>query len=649
MTRISLRTALALVALALLVIGWAVLFKQSRAVDVTAQSATLGTIQQARQLDAEWNADLLRSQADLIRNYDPLVSPLTKLVSVAERLGTDAKRGDNAEAATAVKAYEDAVKAKSQLVDQFKTQNAVLKNSLRYLPTAREEIAMAQGGSASGRDGDDATLADSRRQIDALERELASGAGNDAERGQRTRATLAQLRARLANASKVSAAAQAAVKSARTDTDLSTLVSETFRFNTLADAESAQSVKNLLDRVRKQNEAQGATPARETMQNLFSHVEAVLRERVIQANLLRQIAAVPVGERLAAVDGAFSKQFADESSEQATYQRILLFYSGLAVLAILGGVAYLVYRNRTERNRLEQMVHEKTAALREAEARLVHSEKMSTMGEVVAGIAHEINTPLGYLRSGLETVREQLTDTVAPLITETGHLVTMARNLTDRDVIRAQFQKVMVAHDKATEMAVVETADGLLGDGVEGVAHIHDTVVNLLNFSRLDQSRVSTANLKDGVESTLRLARQVTKDRVIVTEFADDRPIRCDMSQLNQVFLNLIRNAVQATEPGTGKVTIRTENLGTAMVRLTVSDNGHGIAPDVLPKIFDAFFSTKRDGAGTGLGLSISKKVVEAHGGTISVDSAVGNGTRFTVDLPVNPPDTLTELNDILA
>jgi signal transduction histidine kinase len=166
---------------------------------------------------------------------------------------------------------------------------------------------------------------------------------------------------------------------------------------------------------------------------------------------------------------------------------------------------------------------------------------------------------------------------------------------------------------------------------------VAEIVANLKDFSRIDRSKVAHSNINDCLNNTLMLAKHQLKMVTVNKNLGEIPDITCAPSQINQVFLNLITNAVQAMpeERGTLTLTTRTEGEGIAV---DVADNGSGIPPDVLPKIFDPFFTTKDIGKGTGLGLSISYKIIEQHGGKISVESKPGAGTKFTVWLPLIPP-----------
>lgn len=184
----------------------------------------------------------------------------------------------------------------------------------------------------------------------------------------------------------------------------------------------------------------------------------------------------------------------------------------------------------------------------------------------------------------------------------------------------------------------------LLQASLSGLDQIREMVLSLKDFSRLDRKKVDRVNLNDGLESTLSIAHNSLKYKAKVIKYYGDIPlVTCAPSQINQVFLNLLVNAAQAIE-GEGTITITTRVKG-KHVEVAITDTGKGIPDDVLPRIFEPFFTTKEVGEGTGLGLAISYQIVEQHGGTLTVESAVGHGTCFTVSLPVTPPSEMV-LND---
>jgi two-component system, NtrC family, sensor kinase len=271
--------------------------------------------------------------------------------------------------------------------------------------------------------------------------------------------------------------------------------------------------------------------------------------------------------------------------------------------------------------------------LKRSQTALVQSEKMASLGQMVAGVAHEINTPLGYVRNNVEMMRGLFDDLRSGL----QEYQTLGRMLVsdtvDEAALGAQLARIESVSTE-DEMALLEDAAAMFDDTLFGVDQIRDLVVNLRNFSRLDQARVSAVSLNDCIEQTLMIANNVLKNRVEVIRRLGDVPaVECSPSQINQVLLNLITNAAQAVAEHGGKILLKSE-ADTEWVRVSVQDNGGGIAPEHLKKIFDPFFTTKPVGQGTGLGLSISYQIVEAHGGRLEVASKLGVGTRFQLTLP---------------
>jgi signal transduction histidine kinase len=273
--------------------------------------------------------------------------------------------------------------------------------------------------------------------------------------------------------------------------------------------------------------------------------------------------------------------------------------------------------------------------LKSSQAALVQSEKMASLGQMVAGVAHEINTPLGYVRNNVEMVQ----DVFAQLRDLLGQHESLASMLTDEAADEAALSAKLVELTAATadlkESQLLEDTQALFGDTLFGVDTIKELVVNLRNFSRLDAAKLDRVNLNDCLEQTLVIANPVLKHKVeIIRRYGQLPPVQCSPSQINQVLLNLMTNAAQAIEHDAGKLLLKTEADANA-VHVSIQDNGKGIAPEHLSKIFDPFFTTKPVGQGTGLGLSISHQIVQAHGGTLQVASVVGKGTRFQLSLPL--------------
>ncbi len=244
--------------------------------------------------------------------------------------------------------------------------------------------------------------------------------------------------------------------------------------------------------------------------------------------------------------------------------------------------------------------------LQSAQAQLVQAEKMASLGQLVAGVAHELNNPLTFIVGNIAPVRE--------------HLATLRADARDR----GDPQGLAVCEEMEQILAVI-------GSGAERTAAI---VKDLRTFSRVDDGAVTVADLREGLRVSLSLLRPRWKDRIAIHLDVDELPpVACDPSQINQVFMNILSNACDAVEH-TGNIWVRGWCEG-GLVALAFRDDGAGISSDDLSRIFDPFFTTKEVGKGTGLGLAISHAIVEKHGGRIVAGAAPGRGAEFTVYLPV--------------
>jgi len=365
-------------------------------------------------------------------------------------------------------------------------------------------------------------------------------------------------------------------------------------------------------------------------------VQNMLAHRPVEQELFDQLGVLTSGPRLVSMALAYNNELETIFEEKERYRIYLIYYSG-ALLILL---AYMGFKIKAANQRLEHRVAERTHELseamkhlRESEAQLIQSEKMSSLGQMVAGVAHEINTPLAYVKNSLGAVAEQLPG-ISSTLDHCEKLVTLLKAGDNPDELSREYAQSSSQIAQLRKQHVLEELSGLVKDGLYGTGQVAEIVGNLKNFSRIDRSKVTTFNLNEGLESTLLLAKHLLKTVTVDKRFGEIPAITCSPSQVNQVFLNLVTNAAQAMPDGRGKITMTTRVEGEG-VAVDVADNGSGIPPEVLKKIFDPFFTTKEIGKGTGLGLSISYKIVQQHGGHISVDSKVGAGTKFTVWFPL--------------
>lgn len=298
-----------------------------------------------------------------------------------------------------------------------------------------------------------------------------------------------------------------------------------------------------------------------------------------------------------------------------------------ALLALLFLALFFIVR------RAANLIKEQEEDRAHAHQQLAQSEKMASLGQMVAGVAHQLNTPLAFSQNNVLMVKDALSSMELPMKVA-GQLSAIVER-TEGDRVTLKISQLKNNLEKLQDGDVdVSMLQEMLGDVLDGINQMTEMVVNLRDFTRLDRATTTNADLNKSLHTVAYIARSViSKDIEVVEEFGVLPEVQCNTSQLNQVFLNLINNAAHAMD-GAGKITLRTSTEG-ERVKIEVEDNGSGIPDAVLPKIFDLYYTTKPVGEGTGLGLSIVKDIVTEHGGEISVRTQAGEGTTFTVMLPV--------------
>lgn len=279
---------------------------------------------------------------------------------------------------------------------------------------------------------------------------------------------------------------------------------------------------------------------------------------------------------------------------------------------------------------LKKQKEEKGEALEElkqTQSHLLQNEKMASIGQLAAGVAHEINNPTGFVASNLNTFKDYIHDLLPILNTysELDH---------SEFLPEATRQKIKDLKEEIDYDFIIEDSPVLINDSLEGVERVVSIVQNLKDFSHADRGTKKYSNINDGIESTLKIIWNELKYKVTVeTDYGQLDEIECYPQQLNQVFLNLFVNAAHAIEKE-GTLHIQTRMTDNEIV-VKIKDSGKGIDPAHLPHIFEPFFTTKEVGKGTGLGLSMAYNIIKKHNGEISVDSTPGIGTEFTIRLPL--------------
>jgi len=289
-------------------------------------------------------------------------------------------------------------------------------------------------------------------------------------------------------------------------------------------------------------------------------------------------------------------------------------------------LTYRTYERRAAEDKLTEAYEE----LQATHSQLVLSEKMASLGQLTAGIAHEINNPINFVYAGINALDRNIEHSLK--LTSLYAELNRGDNSELWDEINAMNK--LIDYQELTDDIRL-----LISDIREGATRTAEIVKGLRNFSRLDEAERKLADLHEGINSTLVLLRSQMGSRIeLITNFDENlEPIYCYPGQLNQVFMNLLSNSIQAIEAN-GIIEITTSDKDDH-VKVEMSDTGVGIPEDVADKIFDPFFTTKDVGVGTGLGLSISYGIIEKHSGTIKVESKIGTGTKFIIRIPKQPQD----------
>ena len=257
--------------------------------------------------------------------------------------------------------------------------------------------------------------------------------------------------------------------------------------------------------------------------------------------------------------------------------------------------------------------------IRDTQAKLVHTAKMASLGQLVAGVAHELNNPISFIYSNMTHLREY-----------SEKLMNLIR-VAETDASGLPQEKERLEYDY-----IVQDMPKLIKSCEDGARRTRDIVVGLRNFSRLDEAKLKEFNIHEGIDSTLALLAGEMKSRIkIHKEYGDLPLIQGYPSQLNQVFMNILSNAIQAI-PDKGEIFIKTIARGEKSVEVSIRDTGVGMPSHVVEKIFDPFFTTKEVSSGTGLGLSITYGIIKKHNGEIGVHTTPGEGTEFIITLPVH-------------
>jgi signal transduction histidine kinase len=276
---------------------------------------------------------------------------------------------------------------------------------------------------------------------------------------------------------------------------------------------------------------------------------------------------------------------------------------------------------------INEELHATVEDLKATQEQLIQSEKMASLGQLTAGIAHEINNPINFVTANIQPLKDDLQDIL--------RVLSRYDEVVREKGLGNEFAEVEAFKREAKIDYTLQEVNDLLKGIEDGAMRTSEIVKGLRNFSRLDQNVYRKTNLNESLESTLTLLHSSYKNRIeIVKEYGDLREVDCYPGKINQVFMNILSNAIQAI-PEQGTIFITTLQLEDN-VRISIRDTGTGMSDEVRKRIFDPFFTTKDVGKGTGLGLSISFGIIQKHSGDIEVFSESGKGTEFVITIPIN-------------
>ncbi|APO77116.1 sensor histidine kinase protein (plasmid) [Rhizobium etli 8C-3] len=502
-----------------------------------------------RGLEAQWDSEILSLQLGVSPNYDAVTNAANKLkLGLRGLQNTIAAQRSLSPLAADFQVYVNTVNEKSRLSEQVKASYAMLRNSMSVLPDA---------------------IADSFADPDSLKMD------------EPTNKRMADL--------------------------VTEVITGLVSFSTSPTPLLRETVATRIEAARKASGSVSPDLQR-SLERFLLQVEVATKERQRGNDLILSLSSIPTDTVAVEVQN----QIQMVEGEQSNHYTLLWYVSGLVCVLLTLSIVSLLFVLRQnyikidEENKVLQQVNH------DVEERLLQSAKLTALGQMVAGITHEINTPLAYVKAVFEVIKERLTSDPDLAVAQVGE---------DDDATR----------EKREEMQL------LLEDGLHGIEEITTLVKTMKNFSRLDKGHIESFSVEEGIESALVIARpQLKYVADIRREFDSVPPMMGSPSQLRQVLLNLIVNAADAMgESGKrGTLTLRTRITSSDTIEIDVCDDGPGMTEEQISKIFDPFYTTKAVGKGTGMGLSICYRIIENHGGTITVNSKLGKGAVFTITLP---------------
>ena len=355
----------------------------------------------------------------------------------------------------------------------------------------------------------------------------------------------------------------------------------------------------------------------------------------LSASLLARQITKPIEQLIVGV-WEFSKGNLDYRTPIETYDEIGILAKAFNYMAEKLKELYTSLEHKVKERTLElsnknEELNEAYKELKDAQSLLVHNEKMRSLGELVAGVAHELNNPINFIYGNMFHLNDYSENLIK--------IISMYEEI-EQTSENGKFKEIKNLKKEIDYDFLKDDIKEIIKSCSEGSERSKQIILELKNFSRLDQGDIKEINVNESIDSTLNILMNKYRDKVVIyKEYSDLPMLNCYAGQLNQVFMNILDNAVQAIH-GKGDVYIKTYSENNNIV-IEFKDTGEGIEQEILPKIFDPFFTTKPVGTGSGMGLSISYKIIKTHNGTIDIKSEKGKGTTFTLKIPLNSEEEI--------
>ncbi|HSV45085.1 MAG TPA: DAHL domain-containing protein [Ramlibacter sp.] len=555
----------------------------------------IALLRHVKQLDAQWELDVLKSRVGIHAHYDALSHSLAELSRLLEELEADAKSPDHRHEALAqgVAALQRAIQQKAVLIEDFKSNNSLLRNSLAFLPTAAQDVQQSIRGDGAG------VLPEFKRTSDGVNKLL------------------------LAN----------------------------LLFSQAASSERAAEIQIELKRLEP-GLSQLPPAARERLDIFSAHVRTILQEQKVVDELLNGIAAVPTAARIDEINNLLSAGQQRAAAEHRENRTHLLAFSAVLVGLLLWVAARLV-RSHAEINRvnralqgandnLEQRVQERSHELQQAQSELLATARQAGMAEIATNVLHNVGNVLNSVNVSAALVGSTLRKSRAQGLSRAVHLMEEHASDLGHFLTVDEKGKLLPGYLSGIAQTVArehQTMQDELNHLARSIDHIKDVVALQQSYAR-GASFVEPVQICDLVEDAVRMnGDALARHRLtVVKEFAQVPEMLLDRARVLQILVNLISNAQSATQnvqDGAREITLRVKNAGGSILRVSVEDQGEGILAENLTRIFSHGFTTRK--TGHGFGLHSCALAAKQMGGTLTAHSdGPGQGATFTLALPIN-------------